>query len=130
MYSQFYLSMPTRQCRSEKDKQNPSNFTCSFPQSCELSAPNLCNHAFGLSGQIHTAIKYRVGVIKSDNFEEASAIILDIDLDPSLKTSWSQKVTPQKWKAVVLRYASAVNASQSIRFYAVPSLSYGIAKSE
>ena len=126
MYSQFYLSMPTRQCRSEKDKQNPSNFTCSFPQSCELSAPNLCNHAFGLSGQIHTAIKYRGGVRKADNFEEASAIILDIDLDPYLKTSWSQKVTPQKWKAVVLRYASAVNASQSIRFYAVPSLSYGI----
>lgn len=126
MYPQFYLSMPKRQCKSEIDKQNPSNYTCSFPSACELSAPNLCKYAFGANGQIHTAIKYRGGVRKADNFEEASVIILDIDLEPSLKSSWSQEVTPQCWREVVLRYAAALNAFQPIRFYAVPSLSYGI----
>ncbi|MBQ1347896.1 MAG: hypothetical protein IIY58_00860, partial [Aeriscardovia sp.] len=126
MYPQFYLSMPARQCKSEKDKQNSSNYTCPFPQACELSAPNLCRHAFGTAGQIHTAIKYRGGARKADNFEEASVIILDIDLDPSRKSSWSREVTPQCWREVVLRYAAALNAFQPIRFYAVPSLSYGI----
>lgn len=126
MYPQFYLSMPKRQCKSEIDKQNPSNYTCSFPSACELSAPNLCRYAFGTAGQIHTAIKYREGARKADNFEEASVVILDIDLDPSRKSSWSQEVTPQCWRGVVLRYAAALNAFQPIRFYAVPSLSYGI----
>ena len=35
-------------------------------------------------------------------------------------------VIPQCWREVVLRYAAALNAFQPIRFYAVPSLSYGI----
>lgn len=128
MYPQFYLSMPKRQCKSEIDKQNPSNYTCSFPSACELSAPNLCKYAFGANGQIHTAIKYRGGVRKADNFEEASVLILDIDLDPSQKDLWSPKATPQSWKEAVSRYANALNASKigKIRFYALPSLSCGI----
>ena len=87
-FKHSFLSLQER-----KDKQNSSNYACPFPQPYELSAPNLCRHAFDTAGQIHTAIKYREGARKADNFEEASAVILDIDLDPSRKSLWSRELS-------------------------------------